>query len=212
MSAEVIPLAANLRRSTLVDVIQNATMIPYIEETLFIMTLGISRPSAGVFYPWNRLLLIKNLPDEFHHSVVSGELPRSVGPDKLDAVEIVRNERDYIHDLLFRAGQVGYKTAWVLSEGIIFYLRPEHLPENARAYSEQYCMNREQIEFIRQYHGFDQVVTMIYPVVYSPKDIQFMGYELAIHYQTLNMACNIYTDPSTSTTLLQIFPKNYKIQ
>jgi hypothetical protein len=215
MSAEVVPSAAQLRRSKLADFILNATMIPYIEETLLIMTLGNTRPTAGVLYSWDRLLNPRILPPEFSNSLVRGKLPRSVGADKLDAVEIVRNEREYIHDLLYRCGQMGYKTAWVISDGIIFYLRPEQLPEQARNLYHHYFMSRQQVQFLQQVQGGgESVVTVRFPVQYSPSDIQFMGYELAIHYQTLNLASYIYTDiattPDIPTTVLQIFPKNHK--
>jgi hypothetical protein len=140
-------------------------------------------------------------------------LPTMVGD--LEIKEVLKSEKQYINPILRRSGQAGYRTAWVMMDGIIFYLHLFNLGLTSRRFYQNFFLDREEV-----YLRIKQVITNLlepdqdiqeilrvringqplnqivlkFPYSFTSKQIQLINYEMSHWYQKMNLSSVINSD------------------
>jgi len=208
------------QRSVLADRLILATMIPQLDETISLLELGRKRPSSGLFYDFGSLLNINWLLPEYQEfRFLRGpgcSLPKKVRGMELEGVLL--DEKKYINRILDLAGQAGYRTAWVLKSGIIFFLHPNQMGQQSQSFYRNFFLTREQIhqhiiKVIKSLINGEvnrsrrreilnlkiqdkplNHISLKFPYCFTPENVQLINYEMSIHYQKMNFSSYIYSD------------------
>jgi len=198
-----IPTVQQLKLSELGNKLVKATNIPSIVESINYLETKSSRPTQGVFYEWGRILDSTKLPEEFKRLKPGRKsLPHTVGG--INVLSVLRNEHMYINKILVIAYKVGYRTAWIQKDGIIFYVNYHQMLPKSRSLFDEYYLNQFQLI---QMMGPHISVCIKYPHMYDDHDIQLMGYELSLHYRNMGCRSTIHidhTDIDNPCTILTI--------
>lgn len=190
-----------------------ATMIPSVHETVTLLEYDLKTPTSGRFYPYGTLLNRNRLASEYPEFVgftPNSTLPTMVG--NLELKQVLMSEQGYINPILQRSGQAGYRTAWVMVDGIIFYLHIFNMGVTARGFYQNFFLNRKAvymrikhviIEMLGPDHDLSEIlrvringqpmnqIILKFPYSFTPKQIQLINYEMSHHYQKMNFTSEI---------------------
>lgn len=226
MSGKEIPSAqyalamSKTNRSFLASQLVSATLIPLLHETINLLELDKKRPSSGFFYDYGSLFNINRLLPKFNEfKCLKGPgfpLPKKVGDIELESVLL--SEKEYINHILSLAGKAGYRTAWVMKDGIIFFLHIGQMGEKSRLFYQNFFLSRQKVylqikELVKKLVGGEldpsrkneilelkiqgkplNHIVLKYPCYFSEKDIQLINYEMSIFYQKMNFSSYIFSD------------------